>query len=49
MRSLKDFKEFADAIEAVKNNGVVVAVASPQDVEAANKERPGFLEVRKVL
>ncbi|RWW24967.1 hypothetical protein GW17_00010711 [Ensete ventricosum] len=29
--SLKDFKEFADAIEAVKNSGVMVAVASPED------------------
>lgn len=47
--SLKDFKDFADAIEAVKDKGVVVAVASPDDVEAANTERPGFLQVKKVL
>ncbi|RWR92530.1 presequence protease 2, chloroplastic/mitochondrial [Cinnamomum micranthum f. kanehirae] len=47
--SLKDFKEFADAIEAVKDKGVVVAVASPDDVAAANAEHPDFLEVKKVL
>ncbi|KAE9447212.1 hypothetical protein C3L33_20907, partial [Rhododendron williamsianum] len=47
--SLNDFKEFADAIDAVKNEGVVVAVASPEDVEAANKERSNFLEVKNVL
>ncbi|PIN10818.1 Metalloendoprotease HMP1 (insulinase superfamily) [Handroanthus impetiginosus] len=46
---LKDFKEFADVIEAVKAKGVVVAVASPDDVDAANKERSNFLEVKKAL
>lgn len=49
IHSLKDFKEFADAIEAVKNSGVVVAVASPEDVTRANTERSGFFEVKKVL
>ncbi|KAG6468249.1 hypothetical protein ZIOFF_072822 [Zingiber officinale] len=47
--SLTHFKEFADAIEAVKNNGVAVVVASLEDVAAANEERSGFLEVKKVL
>ncbi|WOL19992.1 presequence protease 1, chloroplastic/mitochondrial isoform X2 [Canna indica] len=47
--SLKDFKDFADAIEVVKSNGVVVAVASPEDVATANAERSGFFEVKKVL
>ncbi|KAJ6716649.1 PRESEQUENCE PROTEASE [Salix koriyanagi] len=37
--SLKDFKEFGEVIEAVKDKGVTVAVASPDDVDAANKER----------
>ncbi|XP_010269115.1 PREDICTED: presequence protease 2, chloroplastic/mitochondrial [Nelumbo nucifera] len=46
---LKDFKEFADAIEAVKDKGVVVAVASPDDVAAANEERSNFFQVKKVL
>ncbi|PIA46347.1 hypothetical protein AQUCO_01500106v1 [Aquilegia coerulea] len=47
--SLNDFKEFADAVEAIKDKGVVVAVASPDDVAAANEERPGFFEVKKAL
>nr|GME11021.1 presequence protease 1, chloroplastic/mitochondrial-like [Ipomoea batatas] len=46
---LADFKEFADAIQAVKDQGVVVAVASPDDVDAANKEHPNFFEVNKAL
>ncbi|XP_042494165.1 presequence protease 2, chloroplastic/mitochondrial-like [Macadamia integrifolia] len=47
--SLNDFKDFSDAIEAVKEKGVVVAVASPEDVVAANEERSNFFEVKKVL
>ena len=47
--SLKDFKEFADAIKVIKEKGVVVAVASPDDVAAANEERPGFFNIRKAL
>ncbi|KAM3377161.1 presequence protease 1, chloroplastic/mitochondrial [Capsicum galapagoense] len=46
---LEDFKKFGDVMEAVKDKGVVVAVASPDDVEAANKERSNFLEVKKAL
>lgn len=46
---LKDFKEFADAIESVKDKGVVVAVASPDDVDAANKECNNFFQVKKAL
>ncbi|KAJ4839629.1 Presequence protease 1, chloroplastic/mitochondrial [Turnera subulata] len=47
--SLKDFKEFANAIEAVKDKGVSVAVASPEDVEAANNERSNYFQVKKAL
>ncbi|KAG7011662.1 Presequence protease 1, chloroplastic/mitochondrial, partial [Cucurbita argyrosperma subsp. argyrosperma] len=47
--SLKDFKNFADALESVRNKGVVVSVASPEDVEAAHSERPGFFQVKKAL
>ncbi|XAR59465.1 hypothetical protein NMG60_11015307 [Bertholletia excelsa] len=47
--SLRDFKEFANAIEAVKDKGVVVAVASPDDVDTANKEWSDFLQVKKVF
>lgn len=46
---MKDFKEFADAIEAVRDKGVSVTVASPDDVEAANKERSCHFQVKKVL
>lgn len=44
--SLKDFKEFADAIDAVKDKGVVVAVASRDDVHAANNKRSSFFQVK---
>ncbi|OWM83735.1 hypothetical protein CDL15_Pgr004165 [Punica granatum] len=47
--SVKDFREFADAIEAVRGKGVSVTVASPDDVEAANKERAGYFQVKRVL
>ncbi|XWS39966.1 hypothetical protein CRYUN_Cryun18bG0099700 [Craigia yunnanensis] len=47
--SLKDFKVFADAIDAIKDKGVAVAVASPDDVETANKERSSFFQVKKAL
>lgn len=47
--SLADLKEFADAIDAIKTKGVVVAVASPDDVDAANKERLNFFQVKKAL
>ncbi|KAE8711733.1 Presequence protease 2 [Hibiscus syriacus] len=47
--SLKDFKDFADAIDSVKANGVAVAVASPDDVETANKERSNFFQVKRAL
>ncbi|VAI49572.1 unnamed protein product [Triticum turgidum subsp. durum] len=47
--SVKDFKEFADAVEMINDNGVVVAVASPDDVEAANKEKSLFSDIKKCL
>ncbi|GAV70301.1 LOW QUALITY PROTEIN: Peptidase_M16 domain-containing protein/Peptidase_M16_C domain-containing protein/M16C_assoc domain-containing protein, partial [Cephalotus follicularis] len=47
--SCKDFREFAGAIDAVKDKGVVVAVASPNDVDAANLERSDFFQVIKAL
>ncbi|KAJ7560363.1 hypothetical protein O6H91_04G126700 [Diphasiastrum complanatum] len=47
--SLKDFHEFATALEIVKEKGVVVAVASADDIQAANEERPGLLDVKVVL
>jgi len=47
--SLTNFKEFAEAIDAVKDKGVTVAVASPDDVAAANNERPNYFQVKKAL
>ncbi|XP_021851322.2 presequence protease 1, chloroplastic/mitochondrial [Spinacia oleracea] len=47
--SVKDFKEFADAVDVVKDKGIVVAVASPEDVEAAKKIDPDFFQVKKML
>lgn len=47
--SLKDFKEFANAIDAVKDKGVVVAVASPDDIDSAQRERNNFFQVKKAL
>lgn len=47
--SLGNFKEFIGAMEAVKDKGVVVAVASPDDVEAANKELSNFFQINKAL
>ncbi|GER42193.1 presequence protease [Striga asiatica] len=46
---LSDFKEFADVVDTVKDKGAVVAVASPEDVDAANKARPDFFQVKKAL
>lgn len=46
---LEDFREFADVVESVMDKGVVVAVASPDDVEAANKDRLDFFQVIKAL
>ncbi|MCL7046639.1 hypothetical protein MKW94_022333 [Papaver nudicaule] len=47
--SVSDFKEFSNALEAVKDKGVVVAVASAADVSTANEERPNFFEVNNAL
>ncbi|KAL3690174.1 hypothetical protein R1sor_016483 [Riccia sorocarpa] len=47
--SVEDFRNFATNLEYVRDNGVVVAVASADDIAAANKAKPGFFEVKKVL
>ncbi|KAL1831590.1 hypothetical protein ACET3Z_001241 [Daucus carota] len=47
--SLADFKEFAERMKSIKDNGVVVVVASAKDVDNANKERPNFFEIKKAL
>ncbi|XP_017229368.1 presequence protease 1, chloroplastic/mitochondrial isoform X2 [Daucus carota subsp. sativus] len=47
--SLADFKEFAERMKSIKDNGVVVVVASAKDVDNAHKERPNFFEIKKAL
>jgi Zn-dependent M16 (insulinase) family peptidase len=44
-----DFKAFADVLEQVNSNGLVVVLGSQADIEAANTTRPGWLSVFKVL
>lgn len=46
---LSDFKEFANGLEAAMAKSVVVVVGSHNDIVAANKLRPGLLNVRKAL
>ncbi|KAM1152030.1 hypothetical protein FF1_034678 [Malus domestica] len=44
----QDFKKFADAIDSVKNKGVVVAVGSPLDVTEAIGKRPKLFKPKLV-
>jgi Zn-dependent M16 (insulinase) family peptidase len=44
-----DFRAFADAADAARDNGVIAVVGSAEAIEAANKERPGLLTPVKVL
>lgn len=44
-----DFKAFATVLEEVSTNGVVKVLGSPGAIEAAISERPGWLNVLKVL
>ncbi|OAE21846.1 hypothetical protein AXG93_138s1170 [Marchantia polymorpha subsp. ruderalis] len=47
--SVEDFRNFGSSLEYVRDSGVVVAVASADDIAAANEAKPGFLDVVKVL
>ncbi|KAK3265333.1 hypothetical protein CYMTET_25974, partial [Cymbomonas tetramitiformis] len=48
--TVKDFHEFADALEAVRGpNANIVAVASADAVAAANEKSPDLLKIVKVL
>lgn len=44
-----DFKLFADALDQVADRGLVVVLGSQSAIEAANTDRPGWLDVTKVL
>ena len=45
----KDFLEFADILDAVRDTGDVVVVGSLESIEAANQSRPDWLVKRKLL
>jgi hypothetical protein len=48
--TVQDFRQFAEVLEAVKNDGVVAAVASEEAVAKAHDARAGFFsEVKKLL
>jgi len=44
-----DFKEMGRILEEVKNRGIVKVLGSSTAIEAADKDRPGWLKVVKVL
>ena len=44
-----DFKEMAQFLEEVKNKGIVKVLGSPTAIEKAEKDRPGWLKLVKVL
>lgn len=47
--SAADFRAFAEVLEQVNNEGVVVVMGSPAAIESANATRENWLEVIKVL
>jgi Zn-dependent M16 (insulinase) family peptidase len=47
--SLKDFRQFAEVLARINENGTVIALGSAEALEKANAERPGFLPTQKVL
>ena len=46
---LSDFRRFAEVLEQVAQNGEVVVLGASEAIEKANKEREGFLDVKKVM
>jgi Zn-dependent M16 (insulinase) family peptidase len=46
---VEDFKAFAKSLEAVIEKGQVAVLGSAEAIEEANKEREGFMKVKKVL
>ena len=43
------FRAFAEALEGVREKGLVVVLGSAEAIEAANAERGGWLQVQRVL
>ncbi|MFN8482481.1 MAG: insulinase family protein [Anaerolineae bacterium] len=46
--SARDFRDFADALDSVAANGLVVVLGSQGAIDAANRERAGWLRVTNV-
>ena len=44
-----DLKSFAEAVDAVRERGIIAVVGSAEAVDAANKDRPGLLTPIRVL
>jgi Zn-dependent M16 (insulinase) family peptidase len=44
-----DLKAFADAVDAVREQGIIAVVGSVDAIEAANRDRPGLLTPIRVL
>ncbi|MGE5251134.1 MAG: insulinase family protein [Bacteroidota bacterium] len=47
--TVKDFRQFADVLTSVARNGSVVVLGSAEAISKANREKPDFLEVKKVM
>lgn len=47
--SARNFKSFADTLQALAQHGEIVVLGSAEAIEKANAEREGLLEVKKVL
>jgi Zn-dependent M16 (insulinase) family peptidase len=45
----KDFRTFSEALSAVAEQGQVVVLGAAEAIEKANSEKPGLLDVKKVL
>jgi hypothetical protein len=44
-----DFESFANALDAVKENGLVKVIGSASAIESAAAQKEGWLEVFKLL
>ena len=47
--SLEHFTAFADILDGVKENGVVVVLGSQETITAANHLKPGWLSIKNIL
>jgi hypothetical protein len=47
--TVKDFREFAGALDHVARDGDIVVVGSAEKIEAANQSKPGWFKVTKVM